>query len=485
MAKKAKKRKPTKFLVIVESPAKAKTINKYLGTKYILKASMGHVRDLPKSRLGVDLEKEFEPSYRVIRDRKVLVKELKEAAKNAAKIFLAPDPDREGEAIAWHLAEILTKDKEKIFRVSFNEITKAAVSAAFENPGKLNFDKIESQQTRRILDRILGYKLSPLLWKKVGSGLSAGRVQSVALRLICEREAEIDKFNPKEYWSIEADLFKKVEPTTPFRATLDRIHGEKFEIPHQERAEKFAEELRKATFKVKKVDKKDKKRHPYPPFITSTLQQAAVNRLRWSVGKTMLVAQQLYEGLEVGDEGSVGLITYMRTDSCNISGVALSEVRNYIPKKYTKEYLPEKPIFYRSRKGAQEAHEAIRPSSVFREPAEIKQYLNKDQFALYKLIWERFVACQMTSARLLVTSVDIEAAEKYMLRASGTEILFPGFLTLTGEPLKPTKKKKKDDEEDKNEDEAKYLPSLEEGEGLNLKELLPNQHFTKPPPSLY
>jgi len=481
-------RKSNKSLVIVESPAKAKTILKYLGKDYILKASMGHVRDLPKYRIGVDLEKGFEPKYTIIKDRKKLVAELKEAAERVKRIYLAPDPDREGEAIAWHLAEILTKDQDKIYRVSFNEITQKAVTEAFEHAGKLDVNKIESQQTRRILDRIVGYKLSPLLWKKVAGGLSAGRVQSVALRLICEREEEINKFVPKEYWSLEADFFKKVEPVDPFRSSLDRVDGEKIEIPNKELADKIFADLDNATYSVKSVDKKEKKRHPYPPFITSSLQQAAVNRLYWSVSKTMLVAQQLYEGLEIGEEGSVGLITYMRTDSFNISGTALNEVRTYISGKFTQDYLPEKPNFYRSRKGAQEAHEAIRPSSAMREPDQIKQYLNKDQNALYKLIWERFVASQMADAQLLLTSAEIVAG-KYSFKATGTVIVFPGFLTLTGEDVKPAKKKKsKKDEEDDDEpkeedkDQAKYLPPLEAGEDLNLKELLPSQHFTKAPP---
>lgn len=477
-------RKSNKSLVIVESPAKAKTINKYLGNEYVLKASMGHVRDLPKYRIGVDLEKNFEPKYQILRDRKELVKELKESAEVCKRVYLAPDPDREGEAIAWHLAEILTKDKEKIFRVSFNEITKKAVTEAFEKAGKLDLDKVESQQARRILDRILGYKLSPLLWKKVGSGLSAGRVQSVALRIICEREEEIEKFVPKEYWSMEADLTKKTEPVAPFRAGLDKINGEKAEIPNKDEADQIEHEIKHASFVVGKVDKKEKKRHPYPPFITSTMQQAAVNRLNWSVSKTMLVAQQLYEGIEVGEEGSVGLITYMRTDSFNISGGALNEVRDYIPKKFSPEHLPEKPNFYRSRKGAQEAHEAIRPTSTWREPQQIKEYLNKDQFALYKLVWERFVSCQMADAQLRVTTAAIHAGEKYTFKASGTEILFPGWLALAGEEPKKRKKKKADDDDDKKEeekDEAKYLPPLEEGEALNLKELIPAQHFTKPP----
>ncbi len=484
--KSAPVRKMNKSLVIVESPAKAKTINKYLGNDYILKASMGHVRDLPKYRLGVNLEENFEPKYNILKDRKVLVKELKELAGRVKAIYLAPDPDREGEAIAWHLAEILTNDKDKIFRVSFNEITKQAVTEAFKHAGKLDINKIESQQTRRILDRILGYKLSPLLWKKVASGLSAGRVQTVALRLICEREEEIEKFLPEEYWKIAADLFKNSDPRTPFIAFLDKVNGEKFEVKNKETSDQILQELNGASYTVKKVEKKEKKRHPYPPFITSTLQQAAVNRLKWSAQKTMMVAQQLYEGLELGEEGSTGLITYMRTDSLNVSQVALNEVRNYISGKYPADYLPENPNFYKSKKGAQQAHEAIRPSSVFREPDEIKKYLNKEQYTLYQLIWERFLASQMTDARLLTTSAEIEAAEKYTFRASGTEVLFDGFMVITGTELAVQKKKKKSDEEEESDDseekeEAKFLPPLNEGEGLNLKELKPSQHFTKPP----
>lgn len=485
-SKKKVVRKTNKSLVIVESPAKAKTINKYLGKDYILKASMGHIRDLPKYRLGVDPDNNFEPKYNIIRDRKQLVKELKEDAERCKRVYLAPDPDREGEAIAWHLAEILTEDKDKVFRVSFNEITKQAVLEAFEHAGKININKVESQQARRILDRILGYKLSPLLWKKVASGLSAGRVQTIALRLICEREDEIEKFKPEEYWKVIADLSKKIDPKTPFTAYLDKADGEKFEIKDKETSDKVLEELKGATYVINKVDKKEKKRRPYGPFITSTLQQAGVNRLKWSAQKIMLVAQQLYEGLEIGEEGPTGLITYMRTDSYNISQTALNELRKYITGKYPADYLPEKPNFYKSKKGAQEAHECIRPSSVFREPDEMQKFLNKDQYTLYKLIWERFVACQMADAKLLTTSAEIKAAEKYSFKATGTEVLFDGFMLVTGTELTAKKKKKKkedeDDDDSEDKEEENILPPLEAGEGLNLKELKPSQHFTKPPP---
>ncbi len=484
-SKKKTVRKTNKSLVIVESPAKAKTINKYLGTDYILKASMGHIRDLPKYRLGVDPDNDFLPKYNIIRDRKELVKDLKYDAERCKRIYLAPDPDREGEAIAWHLAEILTEDKDKIYRVSFNEITKQAVLDAFDHAGKININKVESQQTRRILDRILGYKVSPLLWKKVASGLSAGRVQTVALRLICEREDLIEKFNPEEYWKIAADLFKNMAPKTPFVTFLDKIDGEKAEIKIKEESDTILAALKGATYTVKKVDKKEKKRHPYAPFITSTLQQAGVNRLKWSAQKTMMVAQQLYEGIEIGEEGSTGLITYMRTDSFNISQQALNELRKYITGKYPAAYLPEKPNFYKSKKGAQEAHECVRPSSVFRDPEAMSKFLNKDQLTLYKLIWERFVACQMADAQLLTTAAEIEAADKYIFRATGTEVLFDGFMLISGTELTAAKKKKKkdddDDDDDEEKDETRILPPLEAGESLNLKEIRPTQHFTKPP----
>jgi DNA topoisomerase-1 len=463
-----------KSIVIVESPAKAKTINKYLGSKYVVRASMGHVRDLPKSKIGVDIEKEFAPHYITMQGRKKLVTTLKKELKDADALYLAPDPDREGEAIAWHLMEALDFDRKKTFRVTFNEITARAVKEAFEHPGKLDHDKIDSQQARRILDRIVGYKISPLLWKKVGSGLSAGRVQTVAVRLICEREEEVLAFVPKEYWSVEVLLEKASGEKEKFWADLKKIEDRKIDIGSGALAGAVVEELKTLPFTVKDIRSKEKTGSAYPPFTTSHLQQASVNKLGWSIVHTMSVAQQLYEGLELGAEGSTGLITYMRTDSFNVSKGAQDEALSYIKEKYGAAYAPEVPNAYKAKKGAQEAHEAIRPSSVLRDPESIRQYLTPDQFKLYKLIWDRFLASQMAPAKYNVMTVDI-AAGKYLFQAGGSTVIFPGYTIVYRE-------EPKEDEEVPEEERKAKIPALTAGEALSPREFKPGQHFTKPPP---
>jgi DNA topoisomerase-1 len=455
-----------KSLVIVESPAKAKTINKYLGSDYSVKASLGHVRDLPKKGLGVDLKNEFEPTYEIIPGKEKVIKELKAAAKLVESIYIATDPDREGEAIGWHLSEELGSKKRKIFRVMFNEITQKAIKEAFRNPGV-----IDAQQARRILDRLVGYKISPLLWKNVRRGTSAGRVQSVALRLIVEREREVRAFVPKEYWSLTANLSGHNPP--PFDATLQKFLGKNLEIENEAQSQEILKHLENARFLVDSVKKTEKKRNPVPPFITSKLQQEASRKLRFSVKKTMMIAQKLYEGIELGSEGSVGLITYMRTDSTRVSDDALADVRSYIDNSFGADYLPEKPVFYRSKKGAQDAHEAIRPTSTAYNPDEIKHYLGPDEYKLYKLIWQRFLASQMKPALFDQTSVEI-LAEKYMFKATGSVLKFDGFLKVYAEG--------KDEKDEEDEELEHKLPVLTEGEILRLNKLLPEQHFTQPPP---
>jgi len=455
-----------KALVIVESPAKCKTILKYLGPGFEVTASMGHVIDLPKSRMGIDIEHDFKPQYIVSKDKRKTLKELKAKAKNKKEIYLACDPDREGEAISWHLKNELGKGK-KVYRVVFNEITKEAIQAAFKKPLDIDMDLVDAQQGRRVLDRLVGYSLSPLLWQKVGRGLSAGRVQSVALRLIVDREKEIRAFIPEEYWSLEAELNKKEKASKSFIAKLEKKGEQKLEIKDGETAKNIQEEAKKHPFIVQEINRQKKKRNPYPPFTTSKLQQAAYNVYKFPASKTMRLAQGLYEGVTLGEEGSVGLITYMRTDSVRISDSALQETRQFIEKEYGKEYLPVTPNFYKVNKKAkaQEAHEAIRPTSVFRTPKAISQYLDTDQLKLYTLIWRQLVTSQMVPALIAQESVLIVAGE-YIFKATGSRIEFPGFLLAQG----------------KEEDEEAALPPLKEKEILNLIDLKSQQHFTKPPP---
>lgn len=473
-----------KNLVIVESPAKARTIQKFLGRDFSVDASMGHVRDLPKSELGVDLERDFSPKYVIPRDKRSVVKELKERAKAAQKIYLATDPDREGEAIAWHLATAIGADGKPIQRIEFHEITKDAILRAVKAPRQIDMKRVDAQQARRVLDRLVGYNLSPLLWRKVRRGLSAGRVQSVAVRLVVEREREIEGFNPVEYWTVEAELAKKLAKAgrgkqSTFRANLVQALGKKPELANQEDSRRVLTDLEGAAYRVADVRVKEQTRSAAPPFTTSTLQQEAGRKLGFTAKRTMAVAQQLYEGLDVGSEGSVGLITYMRTDSTQLAESAVHEVRRYIEERYGPENVPEAPRVYRTKsKLAQEAHEAIRPTSAFREPAKMKQHLTSDQFKLYDLIWKRFVACQMASARYEVTTVDVEAKGTqsrgdYLFRATGSLVVFPGFLALYREGR---------DDEEQDEDTQKPLPELAKGEDLQLVRLLGDQHFTQPPP---
>ena len=460
----------SKSLVIVESPAKARTIGNYLKNGYVIKASVGHVKDLPGSRLGVDIEKGFSPEYEVIKGKIKVLREIKNAAQKAQVVYIATDPDREGEAIAWHIAEELSQPPEKIHRVLFNEITARSVREAISKPEELNQNKFEAQQARRILDRLVGYLISPLLWDKVRRGLSAGRVQTVAVRLICEREEEIRAFVPQEYWSIEA-LLEGANPPS-FKANLFRIDSQKAEIKNNEEAQAILKDLASVPFSVKQVERKERRKNPSPPYITSQLQQEGWRKLRFSAKKTMSVAQRLYEGVELGQEGPVGLITYMRTDSVRIAPEALQEVRQFIQEKFGPPYLPEKPNFYKSRKTAQEAHEAIRPTSMKYEPSVVKPFLNKDQFALYELIWNRFVASQMNPAVYDQTTVDIGAG-KYTFRATGSILIFPGFMTLYIEAV---------EENGEKEGQEGRLPELTVGEILKLLEIKPEQHFTQPPP---
>ncbi|HET9282119.1 MAG TPA: type I DNA topoisomerase [Candidatus Angelobacter sp.] len=471
-----------KSLVIVESPTKAKTINKYLGRDYEVEASLGHIKDLPKSQLGVDIEGDFSTEYIVIPGKEKVVAKLKKLAKNANAIYLAPDPDREGEAIAAHLEEELTdghgRKKKKggtpVHRVTFNEITKKAVQDAFQHPREIDRNLVDAQQTRRVLDRIVGYQVSPLLWDKVRRGLSAGRVQTVALRLIVEREREIKAFEKKEYWTIDAHLHPG--KGSAFDARFIGRGDEKTEIPSEEETKKITAALEKAQWAVRSIDKKERRRSPAPPFTTSKLQQDGSRKLRFSVKRVMMIAQRLYEGIDLGDEGSVGLITYMRTDSVRVSNDALAEVRQTVESTYGKEFLPEQPNVYKSKKEAQEAHEAIRPSSVARHPDEIKKYLQEDEYKVYKLIWQRFVASQMNPAVFDQTSVDIEAknGESFTFRVTGSVLKFEGFLKVYEES--------KDSKDEEDEALKHKLPALEVGQRLTLRELKPEQHFTEPPP---
>src|SRR5215470_14061484 len=534
-------------LVIVESPAKAKTINKYLGKNYLVKASVGHVLDLPKKTIGIRLPDEddvpqkktrskkgkkakvkpvrrpvtlddskiFEPTLQIISDKGKVIADLRKAANTAEAVFLASDPDREGEAISAHLAMVLSKpnkfeeqepsaprfgrkpkpvdpekekakkeaaknipatDSKKIFRVTFNEITPKAIRAAFEHPREVNENLVDAQQARRVLDRIVGYKISPLLWDKVRRGLSAGRVQTVALRLIVEREQEIRAFVPQEYWTIHAMLDAGEPPI--FEARLTKKNGEDIEVKNQEAADAIVAAVSKTKWQVESVAQKEKRRNAPPPFTTSKLQQAAYNRLRYTAKRTMALAQRLYEGVELGDEGSVALITYMRTDSVQVSNDALAQVRELIPERFGSAYLPEKPNFYKSKKDAQGAHEAVRPTDVSRTPEDVRKYLPEDVFKLYQLIWQRFVASQMLPAVYDQTTIDINAGD-YTFRATGSVMKFDGYLKVYQIPV--ANADREDDEKD-DEGEGKALPRVTEGQVLKLDSIRPDQHFTEPPP---
>jgi len=453
-----------KSLVIVESPTKARTVSKILGGNFSVVSSMGHLIDLPKKELGVDIENGFAPTYVVITGRQKIVNSLKKEAKDKNNIYVATDPDREGEAIGWHIKARVFK-KKKVLRVNFHEITPAAVKEAFKNPRDFDLKMIEAQVGRRVLDRIVGYFLSPLLWKKIARGLSAGRVQSVALRLVIEREKEIKKFIPREYWEIDAEL-KKKGGQNAFKAQLEKIEDKKAEIKNKSEADKLVEDIRGKEFKVLELKKTEKKRYADPPFITSTLQQDAFNKLRFNAVKTMIVAQQLYEGIDVGGDSPVGLITYMRTDSPRVAPEAIKEVRSHISKHFGKDYLPEAPNVYKVKKLAQEAHEAIRPTLITRPPESLEGSLSRDQYKLYELIYNRFLASQMTPARYLATSVDIQV-EKYLFSASGSKLIFDGFSVVYNR--------------DSDNKKKNIIPELEKDEILSLVDLIASQHFTKPP----
>ncbi|MFC2337242.1 MAG: type I DNA topoisomerase [Negativicutes bacterium] len=454
-------------LVVVESPAKAKTIEKYLGKNYMVRASMGHLRDLPKSQFGIDVEHDFAPKYINIRGKGDLIKELKKAAKNAAHIYLASDPDREGEAIAWHLAYILGIDASRDCRIIFNEITKPAIQEAIKNPQPINLDRVDAQQARRMLDRIVGYKLSPLLWRKVRKGLSAGRVQSVTVKLICDREKEIRDFVSEEYWTISLKLRKK--RSRLFEAELTAIDGKKTSLPDKAAATRAAEELAREIVKVSEIKRRERQRKPAPPFNTSSLQQDAARKLGFTSRKTMMLAQQLYEGISLGRKGPAGLITYMRTDSTRISSLALEETRAFVRERFGTAYLPSRANLYAAGKNAQDAHEAIRPTSIARTPEEAAPFLTADQLKLYTLIWQRFVACQMSPAIYDTLSVLLTAGARYQLRASGSQLKFAGFTAIYDGP------------EGKKEKDV-VLPEMAAGDVLDTMNVLPQQHFTEPPP---
>jgi len=468
-----------KSLVIVESPAKAKTINKYLGAQYLVKASLGHVKDLPKNDLAVDIERDFEPRYEVIEGKKKLIQELRQAARKVESVYLAADPDREGEAICYHLMEELNGKKggpPRIYRVMFNEITPNAIRRAFESPGLVNIHLVEAQQARRVLDRLVGYKISPLLWDKVRRGLSAGRVQTVALRLIVEREREIRAFEKREYWTLDVSLGARKPPA--FDARLVRRNEEPVEIGSQAAADHLVAQIAGVVFTVKSVATREKRRNPVAPFITSTLQQEAARKLRFSVKRTMMLAQRLYEGVELGKEGLVGLITYMRTDSTRVAGEAVDEARNLIRERFGEQYLPASPNIYRAKRDVQDAHEAIRPTSVMRTPESVAGYLQEDEMKLYRLIWMRFVASQMMPAVFDQTTIEVTAQGQdgaaYLFRATGSAPKFDGFLAVYEEGK---------DQKDEEDEELKHkLPAVEEGQVLKLRSIRPEQHFTEPPP---
>ncbi len=459
----------SKPLIIVESPTKVKTVQKYLGEQYCIAATVGHIRDLPEKEMGIDVEDGFKPKYVTISGKQKVIAALKKAAGDVDEVFLAPDPDREGEAIAWHTAEILKKKGRVFHRVLFHELTRNAITKAMESPIELDINKFEAQQARRILDRLVGYQVSPLLWKKVKTGLSAGRVQSVAVRMICERERAIQAFETEEYWSIAANLSASLPPA--FSAKLVKHHGKKIKIKDEKTAFYVRDELSLQIFTVADIVNKTAKRNPLPPFITSKLQQEAIRQLRFSAKKTMTIAQELYEGVEIGTGGPVGLITYMRTDSIRISAEAANEALSLIREKFGNEYAPSRPRFFKNRKKVQDAHEAIRPASVFLTPEKTESYLSKDQQALYTLIWKRFVASQMTEAVIDRSTVSVQAGD-YQLTATGSVIRFPGFMALYISA---------DDEEEGEADKLR-LPELASGEVLMLNRLEPKQHFTQPPP---
>jgi DNA topoisomerase-1 len=455
-------KKGQKTLVIVESPSKAKTIHKYLGTDYIISSSMGHIIDLPKSRLAVDVENDFYPEYITIRGRAKILNDLKKKAAQSSQVLLATDPDREGEAISWHLSNALSGKNSNIKRIEFNEITEDAIKEAIENKREIDIDLVNAQQARRILDRIVGYYISPILWKKVKKGLSAGRVQSVALKTICDREREIENFIPEEYWNLDAILNRGKKE---FKASFFSFQGERLKLKNREEVDRILEHVREKRYIVRDVQKKERKRNAPPPFITSRLQQEASNKLGFTSQKTMSIAQDLYEGVDIADEGPTGLITYMRTDSTRVSNSALESVREYIKSNYREGYLPESPNFYKNKKGSQDAHEAVRPTDVFRVPEDIKGDLTRDQYKLYSLIWKRFVSSQMTpevsvSCTALIQAGDVE------FKATGSKVLFNGFTAV----YRDEKKKKQ------------ALPDLNIGDEVMLKELLTEQRFTSPPP---
>ncbi|MGZ6371535.1 MAG: type I DNA topoisomerase, partial [Bdellovibrionota bacterium] len=463
-----------KALVIVESPSKAKTIQKYLGREYIVKASVGHIKDLPKSKLGVDPKNGFEPDYQIIPAKTKVIDELRKASEKVPELFLATDPDREGEAIAWHINEELKARGKKIHRVLFNAITKASVLEAISKPQKLNSDKVHAQQARRVLDRLVGYKISPLLWDKVKRGISAGRVQSVALRMVVDREAEIKKFKAEEYWDVEG-VFSK--DGVDFTAKLFKTDGKDPELPNKKIVDELLAALKSAPWKITSIEQKERSRKPAAPFITSRLQQEAARKLGFSAKKTMTLAQKLYEGIDLGDLGQHGLITYMRTDSVRIEPQAIEAVRTYIGEIYGKNFLPAEPNVYKSKKSAQDAHEAIRPTGLEYPPERVQGFLDKDELRLYQLIWNRFIASQMNPAIYDATAIDVVAKDKrgqeQNFRATGSVIKFPGFTAVYGET-----------EDDTKDDESRALkiPNLKEGDSLSNKEMTPNQHFTQPPP---
>lgn len=467
-----------KTLIIVESPAKTKTLKNFLGSDYQVEASMGHVRDLPEKKLGVDIENDFTPSYESIPDRKEVLRKLTKAAKEVDQVFLASDPDREGEAISWHLSQALNLKNAQ--RIQFNEITKQAVTQALHSPRSLNMDKVNAQQARRILDRLVGYKLSPILWRKIQKGLSAGRVQSVAVRLVCDREREIAAFVPVEYWSLTANLTPQPpEKRFPFGAKLFSRSGKKLELKSEADVQQILQELEGANYAVHEVKKRETKRNPAPPFITSTLQQEAARKINFTSRRTMQVAQDLYEGVELGSQGSVGLITYMRTDSVRVANEAQTEARDYVSERYGANYMPPTPRQYKTKGEAQDAHEAIRPTSCYRDPESVASYLSADQLRLYRLVWQRFLASQMSSAVMDVTTADIHATgganagDPYNFRATGSVMKFDGFMRVYTEGK---------DTEEVSDEEQPPLPALQARQPLDLINLLPRQHFTEPPP---